>query len=1090
MKRIIFLFSLLLIALFANAQISKLTSDSLVLNMFGSNYSGIVYGLDESINDNNIITADGDEIINPYNLSYIYFIDESPAANWSHSCKYCFVNVTTGNHTIFNNNMYPENYSDYEVIYMPNKTESMSWSGITRSIPNQVSPNDHQWAVLICSYADQNVERFWGDLSCVYTTLKSRYGFIENENPNNQSYFNHIIVFAPQNVIGNKPLDLNNSGGCSNNDFITEHLLYADNKVICYDKESIQIVFDNLSGRSNSLNNYGYRALDSLDKLFVYVTGHGHTTGSNSYINLEENETLYDYELSDMVKNIDCSQMTFLLQSCYSGGFVDDLSNITNVKCKNRVVQSATSDNRYSHTESYINLSYSPSWQTRSNNDDYRVCEFTYYWCSALLGYYPIIRLNQTPIVGPWDVFENNMIGSFPWNMFFNETVSLNHGEYDVSPDTDCDGIVSLEEAFQFARKLDSWDTLGYYNPPYALEQNGWVAAEYPQSSYESTFTKELITLDGYRGVINNDVQTGTGNRYILDGNVMIGNNASLTINSGCVINGNNHEIVSRGSVSTALNSNNITIKKANMINAGGAMSLSHCVFDTCGMIESYNGPFSLKLSTLNQTCVEAYREGTPRDQFDVTIKWNTFNNTLSDNTISLIKLPQCEVGYNTITSGGNGIFVKGLEGLYQNYLFSNNTINNCVGSGFVSYYSNGKLKNNYINSNGIDGIQSLNTSNLYVRGDSAVTFLNETQRISGNGRYQVYATINSYPQDFHYNGLCGNGTDTDFILYFESQGSQGTPMTFNVTKNCWDPLSDSNVPSHLITNGNATFVYTPTWTPSGSSVVPGGGEPGRMLSNGNDLAGSGDYDGAKEVFMKLVEDYPDSQEAISALKTLLSVEIASDGDFANLKNYYLDLANDEFLGATADNLSNRCDVDKGNFNDAIIWYEDKLVNPNSSYTERIFAEIDLGDLYLEMNNNGIRGISGKMLEYIPVSTEAHKKRSNFLLSSLPGNQDKDNIIVESKPDNKNILIANLTCHPNPANKDMTLSYLLEKDANVELIITDMLGNKIRHIHCSKQSIGNHDEIIDISNLSEGTYLCGIITEDGVREMTRIVIAH
>lgn len=73
---------------------------------------------------------------------------------------------------------------------------------------------------------------------------------------------------------------------------------------------------------------------------------------------------------------------------------------------------------------------------------------------------------------------------------------------------------------------------------------------------------------------------------------------------------------------------------------------------------------------------------------------------------------------------------------------------------------------------------------------------------------------------------------------------------------------------------------------------------------------------------------------------------------------------------------------------------------------------------------------------------------------------------------------------------DVTLSYLLEKNANVELIITDMLGNEIRHIHCSKRSKGNHDEIIDISNLSEGTYLCGVITEDGVREMTRIVIAH
>ena len=83
--------------------------------------------------------------------------------------------------------------------------------------------------------------------------------------------------------------------------------------------------------------------------------------------------------------------------------------------------------------------------------------------------------------------------------------------------------------------------------------------------------------------------------------------------------------------------------------------------------------------------------------------------------------------------------------------------------------------------------------------------------------------------------------------------------------------------------------------------------------------------------------------------------------------------------------------------------------------------------------------------------------------------------------------IQKIEVYPNPANKDVTLSYLLEKDANVELIITDMLGNEIRHIHCSKRSKGNHDEIIDISNLTPGIYILKVRTTDGKEYTERIV---
>ena len=78
-------------------------------------------------------------------------------------------------------------------------------------------------------------------------------------------------------------------------------------------------------------------------------------------------------------------------------------------------------------------------------------------------------------------------------NSVIEETETLNHADYDVSPDTNNDNFVSLNEAFIFARNLDTWDQMGYYNPfypPYILN-----ATEIPQSAYESSFSQNYMTI-------------------------------------------------------------------------------------------------------------------------------------------------------------------------------------------------------------------------------------------------------------------------------------------------------------------------------------------------------------------------------------------------------------------------------------------------------------------------------------------------------------------------------------------------------------------------------------------------------------------
>lgn len=1086
--------SLLLFAtVFANAQISKTNADNMVLNTIVNDTTKVVYTINETLGrGESILTAKSVELQNPYENAYVYFIDEAPAAYWAHFCKYCFVDTISGNYTLINNDIYPDNFKDYHRLsnIYAYANNALPWDGIPLQRECRALPDAHQWAVLICSYANMNTARFWGDLSCVYTTLTDCYGFIENTNSiyQAQPYFNHIIVFAPEDVIDSGPVDLNNSGGNSDNDYITRNSVYLNNGYLLYNKSSIEAVFDNLAGNSTSLSDYGYRALDSLDKLFVYVTGHGHTSNNHSYIYTGANETIYDYELADMVKDIDCSQMTFLLQSCFCGGFVDDLSNITNAKCKNRAIQAATSDSRYAHCESYINHDTSPSWPPRSEDDEYSVGEFTYYWCSALLGYYPIIRLHYNPIIGPWSVFSNNIIGSFPWNAFFNETTSLNHTQYDVSPDTNSDGVISMDEAYLFARRLDSWDTMGYFNPKYQFEENGWIAAEYPQSFYESTLTEELIALDGYKGTITNNAATGIGHKYFFDGNVTVNPNTTLTINNNCVIEGKNKILTNYGTITTNSNSNSTTYKRVKFNNVGGSMTFSHCVFDTCSTVFSCDGPLSITNSTFNNTRLHVYVDDDEIDSYNIIINNNVFNNSaLSNRSLYIEKVPQCTVSGNNITSGGNGIYLSRLEGLYNNYNITNNNIHDCGSSGLVSYASNGVLNGNIISSNTLDGIQSSNLSGLNIVGDSTAQTKYDTQQLTYNGRYQVFATNNSYPQNFHYNWLTENTNSNYYILYYESNYPNNMrPLVFDVTKNCWNPLLDNQISPHLLSTGNSVFNYLPTWNPTGPVSMPDALES--LFTLGNNYAENDDYDRAKEIYTEIVSDYPENPVAISALKALFSLEIASGGNFVDLKDYYSGLYSDIHLRNVADHLANRCDIKLGNYEDAIEWYENKIVDPNALLSERIFAEIDLGDLYLDIKNNNDRVIQGKLTEYIPTSKEVHEKRTDELLSLLPC--DSEQIVIADMNDahmNDNTC---LKCFPNPVKEKILLSYTLNDDTYVEISLYNIMGNEVKHLNIGMQSYGSHSEVLDVSDMPNGIYFCNLKTIYGRQNTIKLVIKH
>lgn len=173
-----------------------------------------------------------------------------------------------------------------------------------------------------------------------------------------------------------------------------------------YKSQSVDLDFDGqkdiyLSATKQNIQSTLNKLLNKLnedDHLFIYVIDHGGTNDYNtaSYICLWNNEKLMDTELAQMLEPFSQKyvNVNVVLGQCFSGGFIDDL---TKVGC---VVAAASSGSEY-------------SWAC----SDIPFDEFVYHWTCAV---------NRA-----------------------------DHRGYAVSADMDGDGYVTMQEAFNYAKKSD-----------------------------------------------------------------------------------------------------------------------------------------------------------------------------------------------------------------------------------------------------------------------------------------------------------------------------------------------------------------------------------------------------------------------------------------------------------------------------------------------------------------------------------------------------------------------------------------------------------------------------------------------------------
>lgn len=460
------------------AQFSSQQATNLVLNQIlaGERNEVDVFMMDSLLTTNDSVLLRNGQIINQcYPSSWVFFVDDTPFANWAHPCRYILVSSVDGSWQIFNKSFFPLDWdTDYSSVSQILRPVIPALPANTDVVIEPCEPNPHLYAVFIVG---DDAERFWNDISAMYVTLIEVYGYIK------ENIYVHYVEGNSTQQHGN---DLD------------------DDEVSDFDypayKNDIENTFNELSGNKSTMDEI--TELEPDDQLFIYVDCHGEMSGGYHSICLPlENKVdptgydyIADYEMAEYIEDIECAQIIALFQPCYMGGFKTELSDYENyeVACSNRTIITA-SNNGPSYAEmSITNVKFN---------------EFVFYWCAAVRGYYP---LNDEPWEISYDVI------SFPFTDYY-----IGH-EIEVNPDDNGDGYIQMKEAFEYANDFDTYSDYGF-----TYTSGG---TETPLEFHDIYFEDDLLTLNGIAGQIMETQLIDEKRSYLAGGVLSVASDVSLVL--------------------------------------------------------------------------------------------------------------------------------------------------------------------------------------------------------------------------------------------------------------------------------------------------------------------------------------------------------------------------------------------------------------------------------------------------------------------------------------------------------------------------------------------------------------------------------
>jgi tetratricopeptide (TPR) repeat protein len=300
-------------------------------------------------------------------------------------------------------------------------------------------------------------------------------------------------------------------------------------------------------------------------------------------------------------------------------------------------------------------------------------------------------------------------------------------------------------------------------------------------------------------------------------------------------------------------------------------------------------------------------------------------------------------------------------------------------------------------------------------------------------------------------------------MVYYQPPSGGG--QILDVRNNCW---GNSFNPAADFYGG--VFYYLPIWCPPAVKSVSVNIDSAKALyMHAKADFDSANYSVAKTSFMQVVNQYSITKFASAAMKDLFSLEQFENNNYQWLKNFYKTdsiIQNDTILEDLSGFLANKCDVQMQYWQIAIDHYEAIIQNPDT-FEDSIYAVIDLGQLYLLMQNTASREVvQGTLTEFIPSSKMGFFDKRDYLLSLLPKKEETNTENIENDLDNLGKLFQN---QPNPFSGKTTIQYKLLKAGHIKIKVFSQSGSIVKSLEFEKDA-GIHSVELNLQDLSNGIY--------------------
>ncbi len=323
-------------------------------------------------------------ILSPFCRFFAFMSDDMPMADWYHPTRFLLVSEDNTSFAVLYGDEPFEVLVNGEDVQMTILGENPSATAKSQTRSHlllaasqgqefdAVAAGDSSrcYALLIsggCRIKDNHC-RYWNEVCFVYNVLRKRYGLPRT---------NIKVLWAG----GNPAKDLCRNGSCANTKRPCKDLVFETSNLSDFDLDGS----DDITGAAtienvrSVLRSYA-SSLNATDQLLVFCSDHG---GTHSGRAADEPATvclwggnLSDTEFASLTKDIKCPVVA-ALKTCYSGGMIEEFKNSS----PNRAM--ATADK------------FDPSTAHLMMGD------WTYYFFSALCGYYPVGTPTTTSGMNP-----------------------------------------------------------------------------------------------------------------------------------------------------------------------------------------------------------------------------------------------------------------------------------------------------------------------------------------------------------------------------------------------------------------------------------------------------------------------------------------------------------------------------------------------------------------------------------------------------------------------------------------------------------------------------------------------------------------